>query len=252
MLSQMKSVFITGGTSGIGEQLAKDFYKKGYRVGVCGRSKSKFDLSFKDFKINYYQVDTTNKEDLDNAIEDFSKHGLDIVIANAGRGYKSKTSIPKFDDCRDIININIIGVINTFESAIKQFKESNKEGQLVALSSLAAFNGLPGAPAYSASKVAVLKYCESLSLSLKKERISVTCICPGFIRTPLTATNKHPMPFLTDVGVASLKFINAIESKKELFIYPRLFGYFIYFLGKAPRFVFKFLVNRSKLNYTKN
>lgn len=248
----MKSIFITGGTSGIGEQLAKDFYNKGYRVAVCGRSKNKFDLAFERYKITYYQVDTTNKQDIENAIKEFSKHGLDIVIANAGRGYKSKTSVPNFDDCRDIISVNVLGVINTFEAAINNFLENKKEGQLVALSSLAAFNGLPGAPAYSASKSVVLKYCESLSLSLKSEKISVTCICPGFIKTPMTKVNKHPMPFLTDVTVASQKFIEAIESKKQLFIYPKIFGYFVYMLGKAPRFIFKFLVNRSKLNYTKN
>jgi short-subunit dehydrogenase len=246
----MKSIFITGGTSGIGEQLAKDFYDKGYRVGICARSKSKFDERFKDYKINFYQADITNFEELQIAIDDFAKHGLDIIVANAGKGYQSKSSIPDFKDCKEIVTINVLGVINTFEIATKHFLE-NKGGQLVAMSSIAGFNGLPGVPAYSASKSAVIKYCESLSLSLVKNKIFVTCICPGFIRTPLTDRNKHPMPFLTDVSEASKHFLKAIESKKRLYIYPRLFGHIVYCLGCLPRFIFRMIIKRSKLNYTK-
>lgn len=247
----MKSIFITGGTSGIGEQLAKDFYNKGYRVGICARNKSKFDEKFKDYKINFYQADITNFKELKYAMDEFSKHGLDIVVANAGKSYKSKSSIPDFKDCKDIVNINILGVINTFEIATNHFL-INKSGQLVAIASIAGFNGLPGAAAYSASKSAVIKYCESLSLSLAKEKIFVTCICPGFIRTPLTDKNKHPMPFLTDVTKASMKFVSAIEAKKKLVIYPRFFGHLVYMLGNLPRFIYRFIIRNSKLNYTKN
>lgn len=247
----MKSVFITGGTSGIGERLAKDFYDKGYRVGICARNKSKFDEKFKNYKISFYQVDTTKFEEVKSAVDDFSKHGLDIVIANAGKAYNLKTAVPDFKDCKEIVNVNVIGVINTFEIATKYFLES-KKGHLVAIASLAGFNGLPGAAAYSASKSAVIKYCESLSLSLANKHIDVTCICPGFIKTPLTERNNHPMPFLTDVNEASLKFIGAIESKRKLFIYPRFFGQLVNVLGNLPRFIFRFIIKNSKLNYTKN
>lgn len=246
----MKSVFITGGTSGIGEQLAKDFYDKGYRVGICARNKTKFDEAFKDYKINFYRVDVTHEGQLKAAIDDFAKHGLDIVVANAGRSYKSKTAIPNFDDCKDIINVNMMGVINTFQSATAHFTR-HKQGHLVAIASIAGFNGLPGAAAYSASKSAVIKYCESLCISLKDANISVTCICPGFIKTPHTDKNKHPMPFISDVSAASSKFIKAIEQKRVLFIYPTVFGQFVNFLGKLPRVIFRSLVRKSKLNYTK-
>lgn len=249
-MSLNKSIFITGGTSGIGAQMAKDYLKKGYRVGVCGRNKETFFKNLKNEKISFYQVDVTNLESIKSAIEDFSKYGLDIVIASAGRGYKNKTAIPNFNDCRDIININLIGVINTFEAAINFYTSKKQHGQLVTFSSLAAFNGMPGAPAYSASKAALIKYCESLSIGLNN--IDVTCICPGFIDTPMTKVNKHAMPFLTDVEAASSKFINAIENKKNIYIYPKLFGYYALLIGMLPRFMFRKLITKTNLDYTKS
>jgi len=252
MLSLNKSVFITGGTSGIGAQMAMDYFAKGYRVGVCSRHRSTFDKNISNEKISFYEADVTDKESINTAIADFSKFGLDIIVASAGRGYKNKSAIPNFDDCRDIINLNLIGTINTFEAAIKYFAKEKISGQLVGISSLAAFNGLPGAPAYSASKMGLVQYCESLSLSLASLNISVTCICPGFINTPLVKTNRHPMPFLTEVDVASKKFIDAIEKEKKLFVYPKLFGFITLIIGRLPRFIFRFIIKRSKLNYTKS
>jgi short-subunit dehydrogenase len=246
-----KSVFITGGTSGIGAAMAKLYSSKGYRVAVCGRNQKKFESNFKDTSIDFYQVEVTDLMALKDAIKDFSKNGLDIVIASAGIGYKSKSSIPNYDECRNIFDINVQGVINTFEACTHIFKE-NGGGKVAAISSIAAFNGLPGAPAYCASKAAVRTYCESMSISLKKYNISVTCICPGFIKTPLTSTNKHPMPFLQDVDTSAQRFVQAIDKNKSLYIFPFLFGSIVNLLGKLPRKMFVFIISRSKMNYTRS
>ena len=73
--------------------------------------------------------------------------------------------------------------------------------------------GLPGAGAYCASKSAVIKLCESLSIDLGPQGFDVTAICPGYIDTPLTRQNKHPMPFLMDATEAALRIKQAIARK---------------------------------------
>ena len=192
----MRAVFITGGTTGIGMELAKFYLDKGWKVGVCGRDRHKFDENFTAHRDNvtFYPVDVSERADIKAAIADFSKSiGLDLLIANAGIGYKLKTKLPDFDYSYKMVHVNLLGVMYSFEGALDVMIPRGK-GQLVAVSSIAGYNGLPGVSAYSATKAAVQKYAESLHLDLKQFNIDVTTICPGFVDTPLTQGNHHPMP----------------------------------------------------------
>jgi NADP-dependent 3-hydroxy acid dehydrogenase YdfG len=155
--------------------MAKDYFAMGYRVGVCGRSKTKFLENIANEKILFYEVDVSDRESISTCIEEFSKHGLDILIANAGVSHSAKSAIPDYKDCDKLVDINIKGFLYSFEIASEIFKKQGS-GHLVGISSLAAFNGLPGAPAYSASKAFVLTFCESIQLTLKDLNIDVTCI----------------------------------------------------------------------------
>jgi NADP-dependent 3-hydroxy acid dehydrogenase YdfG len=147
----MKAVFITGGTTGIGMELAKLYAKKGWRVGICGRDRSKFEESFSIDRenINFYCVDVADREELQKAIAEFSNPiGLDLMIANAGIGYKFKTKVPDFEWSYKMVQVNLLGVMYSFEAALDVMIPRNK-GHLVAISSVAGFNGLPGVSAYS-------------------------------------------------------------------------------------------------------
>ena len=165
----MKAVFITGGTTGMGMELAKLYSRKGWKVGVCGREKSKFDEHFESYiDITFYCVDVSNRDELRAAIAHFSRSiGLDLLIANAGVGYKFKTKIPDFEYSYKMVHINLLGVMYAFEAALDVMIPRG-QGQLVAVASIAGYNGLPGVSAYSATKAAVQKYCESLHLDLKQ------------------------------------------------------------------------------------
>lgn len=247
----MISVFITGGTSGIGLELAKFYLKRGDRVGVTGRDLSKVPSEVKShFNFKAFEVDVKDSKKMDQVIHEFSAHGLEVVVANAGRSDGTKASIPDFEKGRDIIQTNVIGVINTFEPALK-FMLKKKKGHLVAVSSVAGFMGLPGSSFYSSSKAAVTVLCESLRLDLKKEGISVTTICPGFIDTPLTRQNSHPMPFLMSSQKAAKKIARAIDRKKDLFLFPFLMKWTVIFLNKIPRWLYLFIMRLPFANYTK-
>lgn len=249
----MRAVFITGGTTGIGMELAKLYLAHGWKVGVCGRDRQKFEENFTVDRDNlsFYGVDVSDRIKLKDAITDFSKSiGLDLMIANAGIGYKFKTKIPDFEYSYKIININLLGVMYSFEAALDVMIPRGK-GQLVAISSVAGYNGLPGVSAYSASKAAVQKLAESLHLDLKQFNIAVTTICPGFIETPLTAQNHHSMPFIMTAQKAALKIARAIEKKKMIYAFPFIFAAFVRLISILPRTWYRFIITRKALNYSK-
>lgn len=249
----MRSVFITGGTTGIGMELAKLYASRGWKVGVCGRDRLKFEESFSlpNENISFYQVDVANREEIKTAISDFSKSiGLDLLIANAGIGYKFKTKIPDFEWSYKMVHVNLLGVMYAFEAALDVMIPQGK-GQLVATSSIAGYNGLPGVSAYSATKAAVQKYCESLHLDLRQFNIHVTTICPGFVDTPLTQGNHHPMPFLIKAPKAAELIAKAIDKKKMIYAFPFFFSTIVRILGMLPRTWYRAFMSVKAVNYSK-
>lgn len=250
-----RNILITGATSGIGLELARQYADNGDNVGICGRDLSKLPSEFLNHhkSLRAYECDVTDKDQLHNAVRSFaSQFGdrLDIMIANAGISVGAKSKFPNFEKARRVINVNVIGAINSFEIAL-HYMLQQKSGQLVGISSLAGLVGLPGASAYSASKSAILKLCESYNLDFKDEGIRSTCICPGFIRTPLTDQNDHPMPFYMELeeGVSHIKY--AIETKKHLYIFPWQMKIIMYFLEKMPRSLYRFVMSLKIANYSR-
>lgn len=246
-------VFITGGTTGIGLELALNYLKTGDEVGVCGRDLSKLPEGLLDQYPNLkaYKVDVTNRDEMIEAVSDFSKGSLDLIVANAGRSVGHKTKMPNFEASRDVIATNVFGVLNAFEAALPTMFEQGR-GHIAAVSSVAGMVGLPGASSYSASKAAVLKLCESYSLDLKRWNIDVTCICPGFIDTPLTKKNNHSMPWLMPASKGAAKIRRALDRKTALFVFPWQMKTLMYFLDRMPRCLYRGLMGIKLFNYSKD
>ena len=249
----MRAVFITGGTTGIGLELAKHYLSTGWKVGICARDRQKFDENFISQRYNatFYELDVSDRAELQSAIADFSKSiGLDLLIANAGIGYKFKSRVPDFEYSYKMVNVNLLGVMYSFEAALAVMIPRGK-GQLVAVSSIAGYNGLPGVSAYSATKAAVQKYCESLHLDLRQFNIAVTTICPGFVETPLTSTNTHTMPFIMKAPKAAKLIVKAIERKKMIYAFPFFFASIVRLISMLPRTWYRFIISRKALDYSK-
>lgn len=245
------NIFITGGTTGIGLALAKLYLEEGHRVGICARNLNKFPSEIRNkYKLlSCYEVDVTKREDLYKAIHDFAPTELDMVIANAGRSVGAKSKTPEFSIANEVIDINVKGVLNTFEIAL-EIMLPRKKGHLVATASVAGFMGLPGAGPYSASKAAVLKLCESFAIDLKPRGISVSAIAPGFVDTPLTKTNNHKMPFIMSAEAAARLIKKALEKKKVLYIFPFRMKVIVTILDKMPRSLYRYLMGFKFFNYS--
>ena len=239
-------VFITGATSGIGLELAKLYVEEGHAVGVCGRDLSKLPDNLEP-TIRAYKCDVLDRDALHKAVSNFAKDGPDIMVANAGISVGKKTQKPDFDMSRRVVEINVIGVLNAFEVAL-EYMFPRRSGHIVGISSVAGLVGLPRASAYSASKASVLKLCESYSIDFKEVGIDVTCICPGFIDTPLTRKNIHHMPFLMSAQDGAQHVKRAIDTKKNLYIFPWQMKIIMMLLEKIPRCLYRLLMQSSVFN----
>ncbi|MBF0298847.1 MAG: SDR family NAD(P)-dependent oxidoreductase [Oligoflexia bacterium] len=261
------NIFITGGTTGIGYALTKYYLEQGHKVGICARDTNKFYSQFPTIPANlfFYEVDVVNKERLHEAFINFCEHTtgkLDLVIANAGIGLQKKSKLPDLSIAREMINVNILGVINTLDSALQMMciqnssSEEKYSGHIVVIASVAGFVGLPRTGVYSATKAFTLKLWESYAIDLKQYGLTFTAIAPGFIDTPLTQSNNHPMPFLMPAEKAAKLIVRAIEKKKELYIFPFRMKIIILILYYLPRSIYKmimrFYFNVLKRDYFQN
>lgn len=217
-------VFITGASSGIGAALARLYAAQGAQLGLTGRNRERLDEVVSSLPGNStaYVLDVRDAPALHQAALDFiEKFGTpDIVIANAG---VSRGTITEFEEdlpaFRAIMDTNVLGLVHTFQPFITAMKNQG-HGSLTGIASVAGLRGLPGAGAYSASKAAAIAYLESLRVELAGSGISVTTLCPGYIKTPMTDVNNYPMPFMLDADTAACIMARAIEKRRRYVILP--------------------------------
>ncbi|NCB49095.1 MAG: SDR family NAD(P)-dependent oxidoreductase [Alphaproteobacteria bacterium] len=248
------TVVITGASSGLGKSLALAYAEKGNTLFLTGRNKDRLSqtksLAEEKGATVYIKVaDVRDPFDMETIIMDAAAlKPLDIVIANAGVSSNILRKKEETDDIRTVFTTNINGVVNTILPAIYEMKKQ-KYGHLVLISSLAGYRFIPQAPAYSASKAFIKSWGEGLSQSLFLDNIDVTTVCPGFIETPLTETNRFPMPFMMKSEKAAKIIKRAIEKKKVLLSFPKTLTFFVWLRSFMPSVLLNFIFRRFTKKY---
>lgn len=220
-----RSILITGASSGIGEALAELYAGPGVFLALTGRDTARLAAVAERCRAKGAEVlaDTVDVADR-SAISAFIARTeeaapLDLVIANAGisAGLKGLDGLDAH--VRTIFAVNVDGVLNTVHPAIPRMAARGR-GQIAIMSSLAGFRGMPGAAAYSASKAAVRAYGEALRGTLASSGIRVSVICPGFVRSRMTARNRFPMPFLMDADRAARIIRRGLRRNQARIAFP--------------------------------
>jgi len=234
------NVFITGANSGIGAALARHYAAQGANLGLFARRAEALAALANELppeRCATYAGDVRESSALDRAARDFiARFGAPtVVIANAGVSLGALTEhaedLPVF---RAVIETNVIGIVNTFAPFVGVMRAAAR-GTLAGIASVAGFRGLAGSGAYSASKAAAIAYLESLRLELRDSGIAVVTVCPGYIATPMTATNPYRMPFLLDPDKAARLIARAIERRRRFYVLPRQMAIVGFVLRRLPR-----------------
>lgn len=227
-ISEPKSILITGASSGIGAALALAYAAPGIDLALSGRDRARLDDITTACRAAGAQVDAQIIDVADRAAMAAWIAGidaaapLDLVIANAGISGKSGSgegTATEEQQVRDIFAVNMDGVLNTIWPVIPAMRGRGR-GQLALLSSVAGLRGLPSAPAYSASKAAVLAYGDGLRGTLSDAGIAVSVICPGFVVSRITNANTFAMPFLMPADKAAAIIKRGLKRRKPRIGFP--------------------------------
>lgn len=207
----MRSIYITGGASGIGLAIAELFKKKGWYVGISDINQ---DL-LNEQKDNFWtgKTDVTNSDEVKQSLEDFCKstpdQKVDAVVNNAGVLFGGEFS--KIDPAKSnlMIDINIKAFTNVAYLSYPYLKKSR--GMLLNLCSASSMYGIPGLAVYSSSKFYVKGLTEALELEWEKDQIFVGSVMPPFVKTNMLST--VPQALMDDFGVN----LTADQIAKEVF-----------------------------------
>lgn len=221
-------VFITGASSGIGEALAREYARRGWDVGMLARRggllaelAGSLSRSYPSQRFEAATADVADEPEQFAALASLIERlgSPSVFIANSGTGRGISPLQPAWPDERRILMVNLIGTLAGLEYIKDHWIRAGRPGHLVGISSVAGARGLRGTAPYSASKAALATYLESLRIELPAAGIRVTCIFPGFVRTPMTTSNPW-MPWLLEPEEAARRIVRAIERGKARYVFP--------------------------------
>ena len=217
---------ITGASSGIGGARAKALAAEGCKVGLVARRREQLAALAQEIEqaggaAAYAPADVAEREPTLAAIRAVAEQlgPVDLLVANAGVGAPTRLEPLNVHDVEKMFRVNVLGVVYAIEAVLPAMLARGR-GHLAAVSSMAAYKGLPGESGYTASKAAVNNYLEGLRIQLRGRNIAVTTICPGFVKTPMTDVNEFKMPFLLTADDAARRIVRALRRRKKVFNFP--------------------------------
>lgn len=239
MTTDHPAVLITGASSGIGEYLAYEFARNGYRISLCARRTDKLrkvadrclSLAATSTPV-IVSTDVTEPRSIEYAVKKtLEVYGrLDCVVANAGFGVAGRFQKINIEDFQRQFKTNIDGVLNTVYASLEALKKS--KGSLVIMGSVNSYVSQPMKAPYCMSKFAVRALAESLFTELKPDGVVVTLICPGMVESEIRHIDNQgvfrnedvstPPPWITmPTEVAARKMVCGILRRKREVIITR-------------------------------
>lgn len=218
-------ILLTGASSGIGAALARRYAKTGRRLTLGGRDAARLAAVADACRAAGAEVattalDVTQRAAMRDWIDEADRAmPLDLVIANAGISAGTGGGGESEAQTREVFAVNLEGAINTALPAFEAMARRGR-GQIALMSSLAAFRGFPGAPAYCASKAALRIWGEALRGEWAPLGIELSVICPGYIRSPMTAVNDFPMPMLMEADRAAAIIAEGLARNRARIAFP--------------------------------
>lgn len=241
-----KVVWITGGSAGIGREMALEFARQGAKVAVSGRRLDRLEEVAREIdalggKGLAVACDVADEEQVKQAVEQVAQSlgGIDVAIANAGFSVSGPVSKLTFDDWRRQFDVNVFGAAITAKYAARELEKTR--GRLAIIGSVAGSVPVQNSGAYASSKAAVRVLAGVLSLELAPRGVGVTLVQPGFVKSEIAMvdnhgnfrpdmTDKRPAKLMWETDRAARVIVKAIARGKREFTFTG-HGKLVHFLG---------------------
>lgn len=218
-----RRALITGASSGIGLELARELAKRGYALALLARRTDLLEQLARELPravaIGCDVTDVASVRDAVRRAESELGGPFDLAIANAGISIPGHATKFKLDDAEQVLRVNVLGMLYLFDAVIPSMVE-RRAGRFVGVASVAGLRGLPVAGAYSASKAAMQSFLEASRIELAPYGVGVTIVNPGFVATAMTEKNRFRMPFLMNADRAARIIADGLERGKRVIEFP--------------------------------
>jgi short-subunit dehydrogenase len=216
-------VWVCGASSGIGAALVRELAARGCRVAASARRADRLDELAGSVRgeVVPLTVDVTDRDAMMAAEEEVRGRfgAIDLAILNAA--YWGQFSVEAWDTdvIRRHFDTNVLGMAHGVEAVLADMRR-RRAGAIAGVASLAGYRGLPRSEAYGATKAAEINLLESLRIDLRPYGIAVHTVCPGFVRTGLTAKNTFAMPFIIEADDAARRIVRGLERGRAEIAFP--------------------------------
>ena len=228
-MTRFNSVLLTGASSGIGRALALACAAPGVTLHLGGRDAARLAAVAEACRARGATVAPHAADARDAAaMADWiaAAGQLDLVVANAGIGAGSDDGAPEpAAQVRAVFATNLDGALNVALPALEAMRRQQAgpdgvRGRIATVASIAAFVPTPGAASYCAAKAALDAWAVATAPTARTHGVRLTSVCPGYIRTPMTAANRFPMPGLMDAERAAAIILRGVAGGRVRVAFP--------------------------------
>ena len=250
-----KTIWITGGSTGIGKALAIKFANEGWNVAISARRENLLEeISNVNENISSFPLDVTKKEnckEVFNLIKNKFEN-IDICFFSTGTWDPKKEKDIDVEQIENVFKVNFFGTLNCIK-AVEEYFKNKKSGIITIVSSIAGYRGLPNSTGYGPSKSALNNLAESLYFDFGRSNVRVCLVSPGFIKTPMTDKNDFNMPFLKTPEYAAEKIYDGLVNKNSFEIhFPKSLTMILKILGFLPNKIYFGLIGKLTKYQKKN
>jgi NAD(P)-dependent dehydrogenase (short-subunit alcohol dehydrogenase family) len=243
--------WVTGASSGIGRATALELARRGWTVIITARRLAELEAIAAGAgagpgRIIAHPCDVTDRAGMSSLLETIeTTHGpVALAFFNAGVAPYVKAGALDIDAFRQVVEINIMGVVHGLASLLERMG-ARGQGQAAVNASVAGYGGLPQAAAYGSSKAAMIHMCEALKFDCDNLGIRLQVVNPGFVDTPLTEKNTFPMPFMVPMDEAARRVVDGFESGGFEITFPRRLAWILKAINLLPYPAYFWLVAKA-------
>jgi short-subunit dehydrogenase len=244
------AAFVTGASSGIGRGVALELARRGYVVLASARRADQLQALAREAaglagRIEPAPVDVTDREAMAKLVAEMdARSPIALAFLNAGGSFADAPGDFGGAGFRQTFELNVFGVVNGLNPLMNAMRGRGK-GQIAINGSVAGYAPLPGTGAYGISKAAVINLAAGAKFSADRAGITIQIVNPGFVRTPLTAGNKHPMPAILESADAARRICDGFERAGFEIAFPRRLAWALKAVNLLPYGLYFALIRRG-------